>query len=248
MKKLHILSCFLFFTLALTAQFDAVRTDAEQMPLVLECTDIPDADERRQCSNQMLVNWVAEHLHYPDAARVERVEGTVYLSFIVDQLGYVTQTKVLRDIGSGCGAAAQRAVESLPRLQPATERGAAVSVEMHLPVVFSLEQAERDRAEDYRISWGSTLSNRLTTRQLEGLLDQEITVRDLHGNQMLVDELAFSFERNEKILEARSRGSIDAELRAVAEKARRGGTLTVYAAVQDRGEFIYLTRAWAIVE
>ena len=248
MKKLLNLILVMVCVTPAWAQFDAVRTSAERMPLFMECLDVEDADEQRQCSNQMLVNELANYLNYPDAARVARVEGTVYVSFVVDQQGNITQPKILRDIGYGCGVATLAALQKLPRLKPANDRGADVSVEMRLPVVFSLEQADRDRAEDYRISWGNTLTNQLTTEQLRGLLSKEILVRDMHGNQMLVDELAFSFERNEKILEARSRGNIDAELRAVAEKARRGGVLTVYAAVQDGGEFVYLTREFAIVD
>lgn len=249
MKKTNLLILLLLLgTQIVYAQYSEVRTEAEIMPLYPDCVEIDEAVEQRQCSNQSLVNHIAEFLKYPDAARVAGIEGTVYASFVVDELGRVGEAKLIRDIGYGCGEAALAAIGTLPQLQPASDRGARVRVRMNVPIVFSLQRAEADRNDGYRLSWGGHVESTITKEQLSKLLDREIFVRDLHGNQLTVDELAFSYQRNDKLQEARSPGTINNKLRELAHKVKRGGEFTLYVAVQDNGEFIYLTRTYRIVE
>ena len=249
MKKTNLLTTLLLLGVGcLYGQYSEVRTEAEIMPLFPDCIEIEEPTEQRQCSNQSVVNHIAEFLRYPDAARVAGIEGTVYASFVVDELGRIGEARLIRDIGYGCGEAALAAIGTLPELQPAYDRGARVRVRMHVPIVFSLQRAEADRNAGYRMSWGGHAGQEISSRQLTTLLDKEIFVRDLHGDQLSIGELAFSYQRNDKLLEARSPGTITRELRDLVNKVKRGGEFTVYVAVQDNGEFIYLTRTYRIVE
>ena len=52
--------------------------------------------------------------------------------------GSVTNVRVLRDIGGGCGQEAVRIVKAMPKWTPGKQRGKAVRVQYNLPVNFSL--------------------------------------------------------------------------------------------------------------
>jgi len=86
-----------------------------------------------------LHRYLANHIVYPQAAREAGIDGTVYLSFIIDKAGKPTQLKVLRGIGGGCDEEALRVAAGMPAWSPGLQRGRPVKVAMNLPVHFLLK-------------------------------------------------------------------------------------------------------------
>lgn len=82
--------------------------------------------------------FLKENIRYPEAARKERLEGTVYVTFTVEPNGSISNPRILRDIGLGCGDEAIRIVKSMPRWKPGKQRGKPVRVQFNLPVKFKL--------------------------------------------------------------------------------------------------------------
>lgn len=76
-------------------------------------------------------------IHYPDLARKAGIEGTVYVQFVVNEQGRVTDAHVIRGIGGGCDQEALRVVKKA-RFQPGMQRGRPVNVRFSLPIVFRL--------------------------------------------------------------------------------------------------------------
>lgn len=85
-----------------------------------------------------LYAYIARNIVYPEAAKKEKIEGQVYVSFIVEKDGQVSSVKLLRDIGGGCGEEAIRVVKSMPKWKPGTQRGKPVRVQYHIPLHFIL--------------------------------------------------------------------------------------------------------------
>lgn len=100
------------------------------------CTD-------KACSDKKLIEYLYKNLKYPAIARENGVEGRVYIQFVVEKNGKVTDTKIVRDIGAGCGEAALKVVDNMNDLgeawKPGKQRGTAVRVLYTLPVTFKLE-------------------------------------------------------------------------------------------------------------
>jgi protein TonB len=97
--------------------------------LVVEVDPIPGCDIKKH---------VASKLRYPQMAKDAGAQGTVYVSFIVNEQGNVTDVKVLKDIGYGCGDAAADAVRSMCGWQPGKMGGRPVKVLFNMPVKFTL--------------------------------------------------------------------------------------------------------------
>ncbi|MBR1769376.1 MAG: energy transducer TonB [Bacteroidales bacterium] len=83
--------------------------------------------------------FIASNIKYPSQARETGTQGTVYVTFVVERDGSITDIKVLRDIGSGCGEEAIRVVKLMPKWKPAKQRGKAVRQQFNLPVKFVLQ-------------------------------------------------------------------------------------------------------------
>lgn len=86
-----------------------------------------------------LMNYLSSNLKYPVAAREMGVSGRVFLTFVVEKDGSVTDIQVLRGIGGGCDEEAVRVVKSMPKWIPGKQRNVPVRVRFNLPVKFTLQ-------------------------------------------------------------------------------------------------------------
>jgi protein TonB len=77
-------------------------------------------------------------ISYPEMARQAGIEGRVYLQFIIDKKGNVTNPKVIRGIGGGCDQEALRVV-SKAQFTPGLQRGRPVNIQYSMPIVFKLD-------------------------------------------------------------------------------------------------------------
>lgn len=87
-----------------------------------------------------MMQYITMNLKYPQIAKENGIEGKVFVSFIVEKEGSLTDLKVARDIGGGCGAAAMNMVRSMPKWKPGQHRGETVRVKYVLPVRFTLSK------------------------------------------------------------------------------------------------------------
>lgn len=117
---------------------------AEQMPRFPGCEDMDGSnDDKYQCAQQKLLEFVYSNIKYPTIAKETQTEGTVYAQFVVTDEGEIQDVKILRDPGAGLGDEAKRVVEKMKTLPqkwtPGRQRGKPVSVMFNLPVKFQLE-------------------------------------------------------------------------------------------------------------
>lgn len=86
-----------------------------------------------------LLEYIQKNLEYPEAARENEIQGRVFVGFIVEEDGSVSNVKILRGIGYGCDEEAIRLVNSLPKFKPGKQRGKPIRVHYTLPIVFKLK-------------------------------------------------------------------------------------------------------------
>ncbi|MTI39672.1 TonB family protein [Fulvivirga lutimaris] len=89
---------------------------------------------------QGFYKYVAKSLQYPEQARKEKIEGKVYVQFVVDKDGSLTDIEAVRGIGSGCDEEAVRIVQYAPKWSPAAQRGMPVKQRIILPITFILDK------------------------------------------------------------------------------------------------------------
>jgi len=83
--------------------------------------------------------FLDKNIRYPKYAKDNKIQGNVFVQFVVEKDGTITNPKVLRDIGGGCGEEALRVVRMMPKWKPGILRGEAVRVQYTLPVIFQVE-------------------------------------------------------------------------------------------------------------
>ena len=86
-----------------------------------------------------LSKFLKTNIHYPQLAREDGTNGTVYVTFVVNKTGKISNIKILRGIGSGCDEEAVRVIRMMPDWKPGKQNGAAVPVQFNLPIKFDLK-------------------------------------------------------------------------------------------------------------
>jgi len=85
-----------------------------------------------------MMSFLQKNISYPLLAREASITGTVYVEFIVEKDGSITNIVPLRDIGGGCDEEAIRVVNMMPKWSCGIQNGRPVRVKFTLPVKFSL--------------------------------------------------------------------------------------------------------------
>jgi len=105
--------------------------EAEIFTVVEESPSFPGGDAAR-------IKFLQENIKYPQIARESSIQGTVYVTFVVERTGKVTDVRVLRGIGGGCDEEAVRVIKAMPNWQPGKQRGKPVRVQFNMPIKFTL--------------------------------------------------------------------------------------------------------------
>ncbi|GAB3992643.1 energy transducer TonB [Spirosoma daeguense] len=87
-----------------------------------------------------LRSFLGKNLKYPRSAVSAGIAGRVYISFVVNTDGSLTDVRVLKGIGFGCDEEALRVIQKMPNWRPGKQSGRAVRVKYSLPIAFTLDQ------------------------------------------------------------------------------------------------------------
>lgn len=145
-----------FFFLGAYAQNDAVQdttiyevAETLPFPLLKSCLSNPspdwNTDSIRRCGEMQLLGLLSSNIRYPAEAREKNIQGTVVLSFVVEPAtGRVSNIKLLKDIGGGCGDEAIRVLKALDeiglRWSPALRGETPVRLRHSIPLRFKLQE------------------------------------------------------------------------------------------------------------
>lgn len=109
-----------------------VEEETEQIFTIVEVTASP------KDGLAAFYQSMAEQIKYPAQARRMRVEGKVFVEFVIGKDGKITEVKAVKGIGAGCDEEAVRIIQNSPPWNPGRQRGKPVRQRMVLPIIFKL--------------------------------------------------------------------------------------------------------------
>ena len=136
--KLFLIVVFSFSIIVCLAQNkekkskDGVFFEVDEMPVY------PGGDE---AFRKDLIGQVK----YPEEAKKAGIQGKVYVSFVVDETGKVTNAKIERGAEPSLDKEALRVVQQLKSWTPGKEKGKAVKVAFTVPIQFALDDKKEKK-------------------------------------------------------------------------------------------------------
>jgi periplasmic protein TonB len=90
------------------------------------------------------MKYVQLTMVYPKEARIKRTEGTVYVAFVVEKTGEISNVSILKGLSAECDAEAARVIRESKPWIPGQVDGKPVSVKLVLPMNFSLSSKQKE--------------------------------------------------------------------------------------------------------
>jgi len=87
-----------------------------------------------------LNQFITQNITWPKASNDAVKEGTVYVTFIVEKDGSITQIKAVKSIGESFEKEAENVVKKMPKWTPGKNGGQAVRVMLSLPIEFKTKK------------------------------------------------------------------------------------------------------------
>jgi len=139
MKNIIILT---ILSLVISVSFSQTKTEektfvvVEYMPIYQGCENIKDGNKCQKCTVSKIREYVST-ISIPDKLAKKKNQGKIYISFVIDQKGYVTNVKLLRGLGNKLDKIALKHIKKMPKFaKPGFQRGKPVKVKYQIPLVF----------------------------------------------------------------------------------------------------------------
>lgn len=83
--------------------------------------------------------WVQKRVRYPELAAENGIQGRVFITFVVETNGTVSNVSITRSVDALLDEAAKEAVAASPKWEPGMQRGRPVRVRYSIPIIFQLQ-------------------------------------------------------------------------------------------------------------
>ncbi len=103
-----------------------------------EIIDFPDVEASFPGGPAALNKWIVEHIQYPPTSVDMNEQGRVYLSFVVEPDGSITNIAVERGVSTDLDREAKRVIRSMPSWNAGEAKGKKVRTRCRLPINFTL--------------------------------------------------------------------------------------------------------------
>lgn len=98
--------------------------------------EFPDIEPDFPGGYKNWINWLSDNFEYPELDLEMGNQGVVYLQFIVEKDGSITDIEVLRGVSSGIDREAKRLLKKSPKWNPGRTSGLEVRTRLRLPINF----------------------------------------------------------------------------------------------------------------
>ena len=109
----------------------------EDVPIFPGCESVSKS-QRRSCFQEQMNKHIRKNFRYPEIAQEMGVQGRVYVNFIIEKDGSITNIR-MRGPDKNLEKEAARIIGRLPKMTPGKQRGRAVRVPFSIPITFRLQ-------------------------------------------------------------------------------------------------------------
>ncbi|HAN19942.1 MAG: energy transducer TonB [Bacteroidetes bacterium GWC2_33_15] len=117
-------------------EFAEEEETVEEQEIFLVVEDMPTFQGQNKDAFRI---YIQQNLKYPVIAQENGISGRVFVSFVVDRDGSISNVQVVRGVDPALDKEAVRVIKSSPKWEPGKQRGRAVRVSFTFPIVFQLQ-------------------------------------------------------------------------------------------------------------
>lgn len=131
MRKLFFIMFILCFA-GFTQQVYSQNSSIEESAIFTKVDKMPEYPGGQVA----LVKYLSKNIKYPSKFKKNKINGRVFVSFVIDKDGKVVTPKIVKSLNEECDAEALRVISKMPDWIPGEKNGIKVAVQFGLPVNF----------------------------------------------------------------------------------------------------------------
>ncbi len=153
--------------------------------IYIVCDDspgFPGGDEPR-------LKFLQKNIKYPQMAREMGIQGKVFVTFVIEKDGSLTNAKILRGIGGGCDEEIIRIVSIMPKWEPGIKDGKVVRTQFNMPVKFTLSgESEKSVFPESpnKLEFVNDFAKTFSDNQKEELYKQLLKIKKEKGIKIII--------------------------------------------------------------
>ena len=131
-----------FIIMALMAVFGLTTVSAQKTVVAKKNQKVFDVVEQMPeypGGQAALFEYLSKNIKYPADAEKKKVEGKVFVTFVVDTDGKITDVSLMRKVFPSLDAEAIRVISAMPNWIPGKQKGQVVRVKYTVPIMFRLK-------------------------------------------------------------------------------------------------------------
>ena len=131
-----------FIIMALMAVFGLTTVSAQKTVVAKKNQKVFDIVEQMPeypGGQAALFEYLSKNIKYPADAEKKKVEGKVFVTFVVDTDGKITDVSLMRKVFPSLDAEAIRVISGMPNWIPGKQKGQVVRVKYTVPIMFRLK-------------------------------------------------------------------------------------------------------------
>ena len=119
---------------------DTLLAKNEIMPRYSGCEDFDGSNkEKKDCSDQKLLQYIYKNIKYPKKARKQEIEGNALVKFVIYEDGTINDIEVLRGLNKEIKEECYKLINNMSSWVPGYKDGKPVKVHFTIPIKFRLE-------------------------------------------------------------------------------------------------------------
>lgn len=111
----------------------------ENKPVFPGCENFATENEKFNCFNQQIMKHIGKEFEFPELARQMGIQGKVYVNFVIEKNGKVSNVTIARGVDKLIDDEAMRVIKRLPTFTPAKQRGKPVRMQYTVPINARLQ-------------------------------------------------------------------------------------------------------------
>lgn len=131
-----------FIIMTLMAVFGLITVSAQKTVVAQKNQKVFDIVEQMPeypGGQAALFEYLSKNIKYPADAEKKKVEGKVFVTFVVDTDGKITDVSLMRKVFPSLDAEAIRVISAMPNWIPGKQKGQVVRVKYTVPIMFRLK-------------------------------------------------------------------------------------------------------------
>lgn len=111
----------------------------ENKPVFPGCENEPNEEAKFQCFQRKMMEFISKEFKFPEMARTMGIQGRVFVNFVIEKNGSISNVEVVRGVDKLIDEEAVRVVKKLPKFEPAKQRGRPVRMQYTVPINARLQ-------------------------------------------------------------------------------------------------------------